>query len=210
MHPNETDQPIGFIDKESLIVGLHDLGLVRFGKFKLKTGKTALVRLNFGPLVSRPATLRRIAHVMQAYAAQFPFDQLAAIPDASLPMGIAVSLTMDRPLVYPRRVGTEYHVEGAYRRGETVLLVGGLITRSEEVLSIISLLKSRRLKIKHVLALIDLQTRGEDVLSRQGIVLQSVLTLPEILDTLLSVGRISKRRHRSVTAWLEESLPDTA
>ena len=140
------------IDKESLVVSLHDLGAVQFGKFKLKSGEISPIYLDLRLLVSRPATLRRVARMMQASAGRSKFDRLAAVPLAGLPIGVALSLAMDRPLVYPRTGakkghGTGRSVEGAYNPGETVLLVDDVISRASSKLEATSALEDAGLKV---------------------------------------------------------------
>ena len=141
------------IDKESLIVNLDEMGAVKFGEFTLKSGETSPVYLDLRLLVSRPATLRRVARMMQATASDLTFDRVAAIPMAGLPIGVAFSLTADIPLIYPRPQvkghGTARFIEGTYHPGERVLLVDDVISRADSKLEAAALLEAVQRSPRH-------------------------------------------------------------
>ena len=199
------------IEKESLILGLHDLGAVQFGEFTLKSGERSPVYVDLRLLISRPATLRRVAHTMAAYTPRLTFDRLAAIPMGGLPIGVALSLTLDQPLIYPRlqakEHGTGRPIEGIYRSQETVLLIDDVLTRGHSKLESIARLEAAGLQVKDVLVLIDRQMGGGALLASKGYRVHSVLTLREILDVLLQLKRITDEQHRAVTSWLENARP---
>jgi uridine monophosphate synthetase len=198
------------IDKESLIAGLFDLGAIQFGEFTLKSGEKSPVYIDLRLLIARPPLLRRIAHVMQAYAANLAFDRLAAIPLSGLPIGVALSLNMDRPLIYPRldakQHGTGRYIEGIYKPGEIVLMVDDVISLGDAKLEAIALLEAVRLKVNDIMVLVDRQMGGAEQMSAKGYRVHSVLTLTEILDMLLRMRRVTTEQHRFVTAWLKESV----
>ena len=196
------------IDKESLIRGLYDLGAIRFGEFTLKSGAVSPVETDMSALIARPALLRRIAHVFQAYAANLAFDRVAALPMSGLPLGLALSLNMDRPLIYTRPASMggadERYIEGIYKPGETVILIDAVIEQGRGILETIQLLKAVRLQVNDVLVLVDRQMGGVETLASKRCHVHSVLTLGEILDMLHQMRRMSTDQHRFVRAWLEE------
>lgn len=197
------------IDKESLIVNLDEIGAVKFGEFTLKSGETSPVYLDLRLLVDRPATLRRIARMMQATAANLTFNRIAAIPMAGLPIGVAFSIAADIPLIYPRpqvkQHGTSRFIEGTYHPGERVLLVDDVITRADSKLEAIELLEAVQLEVSDLMVIVDRQMGGAEMLAEQGYRVHALLTLQEILDTLAYLDRISKDQHDFISAWLEES-----
>jgi orotate phosphoribosyltransferase len=197
------------IDKESLIVSLHEIGAVQFGEFTLKSGVVSPIYLDLRLLVSRPATLRRVARMMLSLASTLTFDRVAAIPLAGLPIGVAFSLTTDIPLIYPRpqakQHGTGRYIEGTYNSGETVLVIDDLISYADSKLETIELLESVFLKVTDLLVIVDRQMGGAAVLKDKGYTLHSLLTLGEILDSLLELKRISMDRYQYVKTWLAEN-----
>lgn len=195
------------IDKESLVTSLHEVGAVQFGSFTLPTGEQSPLYIDLQALVTRPATLRRVARIMQSMAAPLAFDRLAAIPTGGLSMGLAYSLTADVPLIYPRpnpNTSAGRYLAGSYKAGETVLLIDDLLAHAAAKLDTIALLETVRLKVKDVMVLLDRGLGGREVLAAKGYQVHSVLTMSDVLDTLLALHRISADQHRFVTAWLAE------
>jgi orotate phosphoribosyltransferase len=200
---------MAMLDTESLITNLYDMGAIKFGEFILKSGETSPVYLDLRMLVDRPATLRRIARMMQALAADLTFDRIAAIPMAGLPIGVAFSLAADIPLIYPRPSvkthGTERVIEGSYRPGEQVLIVDDVISRAQSKFEAIDLLETVQLQVRDIFIVVDRQMGGTEVLAAHGYTVHAIMTLQDVLDTLLSLDRITYDQHQFITAWLEES-----
>jgi len=199
---------MGMIDRESLVTSLHDLGAVQFGDFTLKSGEKSPVYLDLRLLISRPSTLRRVANTLQAFAAKLTFDRLAGIPMAGLPIAVALSLAMDRPMIYARpetkKHGTGREIEGECKSGETVLLIDDVISGGHSKAESIAVLEAAGLKIKDMLVVVDREMGGVEQMKARGYTVHAVLTLREILDTLERLGRIQKKQHDEVVEWLEK------
>lgn len=197
------------IDRESLIVSLHDLGAIHFGDFVLRTGEHSPIYVDVQALVSRPPTLRRVARMMQSLAKEIKFDRLAAIPPGGLAIAMAYSLTVDLPLIYPRHVNARSasgrYIAGNYKAGETLLLIDDVLAHGSTKLETINLMETVRLHVKDVMVLLDRGLGGRADLEERGYRVHTVLTMTDILDTLLCLHRISADQHRFVSAWLAEN-----
>ncbi len=194
-----------------LISHLYDIGCVKFGQFKLKSGLMSPIYIDLRPLVSHPAALRQVAQAMAIQISQFSilnsqFNRLAAIPYAGLPIGVAVALETGLPLIYPRKevkdYGTAKLIEGEYHPGETVLLVDDLITRGTAKIESLKPLLDEGLIVKDVLVLIDREQGGREELAARGIALHAVFTLSQMLDALAETGRLDAQRRDEVLTWL--------
>lgn len=194
---------------QELALALCEAGCVQFGQFKLKSGLLSPIYVDLRLLVSHPPLLRRVGSLLAERAQAFRFDVLAAIPYAALPIGVAVSLSMDWPLVYPRKevkdYGTERSVEGTFRPGQTALLIDDLITRGHSKLEAIAPLEAAGLKVKDVLVLVDREQGGVEELDAHGYAVHAVLTLGQILDVLVGVGKLSANRRDEIKLWLMEN-----
>jgi len=191
---------------KALALALYDSGCVKFGTFELKSGITSPIYIDLRLLVSEPALLRSVAKALAQRAEELTFDRIAGIPYAALPIGVAMALELDRPMIYPRREvkqhGTQRAIEGAFEPGETALLVDDLITRGGSKLEAIETLQAAELAVRDVLVLIDREQGGAADLAQHGYHLHAVLTLTQLLAELAASGRISDAQRDEVLTYL--------
>ncbi len=195
----------------TLITNLYDIGCVKFGQFKLKSGLMSPIYIDLRLLVTHPHVLKQVGQAMASVLAnsQLPirFQRLAAIPYAGLPIGVAVSLETGLPLIYPRKEAKDYGtaklIEGEYRAGETALLVDDLITKGTAKIESLKPLTDEGLIIKDVLVLIDREQGGAAELAARGIALHSVFTLSHMLDELVTAGKLDEAKCAEVLAWIQ-------
>jgi uridine monophosphate synthetase len=190
---------------KELANALFDNNCIQFGTFTLKSGLTSPIYVDLRLLVSHPPLLQRVGQAMAGVARDLTFDRIAAIPYAGLPIGVAIALEMNRPLIYPREAkahGTRRAIEGTFEPGETALLVDDLITRGDSKLEAAEPLEAAGLDVKDVLVLIDREQGGAEDLAQRGYHLHAVLRLVEILDVLRESARISAAQHAQVLAYL--------
>ncbi len=192
-----------------LAAALYDHGCIKFGTFKLKSGLHSPIYIDLRLLVSHPPLLRLVGQTLARAARDLAYDRIAAIPYAGLPIGVAMALELDRPMIYPRRemkaYGTRRAVEGAFNPGDRVLLIDDLITRGGSKLEAIEALEGADLIIQDVLVLIDREQGGAQDLADQGYALHAVLRLTELLQTLQAIGRITAEQRDEVLDYLERT-----
>ncbi|MFL7794944.1 MAG: orotate phosphoribosyltransferase [Anaerolineae bacterium] len=198
------------MNKDALPEQLFDAGCIKFGTFTLKSGLTSPVYIDLRLLASYPALLRDVAHAMAASARELTFDRIAAIPLAGLPIGTALALEMDRPMIYPRPEvkahGRQRSIEGEFSPGETALVVDDLITRGTSKIEAIEPLKKAGLAVKDVLVLIDREQGGIEDLAQQGYRLHAVLKFIDILDALKESGCITTEQYTKVLEYLKPKI----
>ncbi len=170
----------------ALADGLLAAGCVKFGSFTLKSGLQSPIYLDLRQLVSHPTLLAEVAQAYVRVLRGLTFDRLAALPYAALPIGTAVSLAGGWPMIYPRRevkaYGTGAEIEGAFARGERVVIVDDLATTGGSKFEAIDRLTAAGLAVRDVVVLIDRQSGAAEGLAERGCTLHSVLNLTELLD----------------------------
>jgi uridine monophosphate synthetase len=193
--------------KSSLSTRLFEAGCIQFGTFTLKSGLTSPIYLDLRLLVSHPHLLREVARTMASTARELMFERIAAVPYAGLPIGVALALELNWPLIYPRREvkehGTRRAIEGYFQPGETALVVDDLITRGDSKLEAIAPLEAAGLTVRDVLVLIDREQGGAEDLAGRGYRLHTILRLSELLDSLRESARITPDQHAQVLRYLK-------
>ena len=189
-----------------LIEALFDIGCVRFGDFVLHSGKRSPIYIDLRRLASYPRVLDQTARVYTRLLRSLQFQRIAAIPYAALPIGTAVSLALEVPLIYPRKevkqYGTRRAIEGEFATGEQVVLLDDLITDGASKLDVIESLRKEGLTIEDVVVLIDREGGGEQQLQSAGCHLHAAFTLRDMMRHLARSGRISSAQVSDVEAYL--------
>lgn len=199
---------------QELANALYDHGCVKFGTFRLKSGIMSPIYIDLRLLVSHPHLLHQVARTLAGMARGLDFDRIAAIPYAALPIGVAMAMELDRPMIYPRgevkEHGTRRAIEGTFEAGERALLVDDLITRGGSKVETIEILEAADLVVDDVVVLIDREQGGAEDLAQQGYRLHAALKLTDLLDVLHASGRITERQHSDVLSYLKQtkSPPD--
>ena len=191
---------------EDLILALHDIGALQFGRFRLHSGRESRIYIDLRVLVSFPATLRLVTAAYRAVLEPLSFDLLAATPLAGLPIGTALCLDMDRPLIYLRKTaksyGTGKNIEGRWSIGQTAVVIDDLIPSGDSLLETIATIKASGLKVTDAVVLIDREQGGRELLAEQGYRLHAVVGLRQMLELLVSRERLSAHQRDEVLASL--------
>ena len=193
-------------ERNDLALALYSIGVIKFGAYKLKAGNIAPFFLDLRILVSHPRILRDASWEMAHLLSTLTFDRLAVIPYAAMPIGTALALEMERPMIYPRRekrdYGAERAVEGEYKPGETVVLIDDLIISGEGKIAAIETLHAAKLNVRDVVVLIDPEQGGAQVLAQQGYHLHSVFTVSEWMRILHEGDHVSESQYQEVHTFL--------
>jgi uridine monophosphate synthetase len=194
---------------ESLITGLADLGAVKFGNFTLASGMQSPIYIDLRLLVSQPKLLALAAAAYAALLADLPCDRIAGVPYAALPIGTAVALAADKPLIYPRKEakahGLGKDIEGAWQPGERVVVIEDLITKGGSTLQTVERLRAVGLQVKHVIVLIDREQGGVANLAAAGVTAHAVFTVSEVLATLVQAGKLAETKRQEVLQFIRNA-----
>lgn len=192
---------------QRLIIGLADLEAVRFGDFTLASGKQSPFYIDLRLLVSRPAVLSQIALAYASLLSKLEYDRVAGIPYAALPIGTAVALAADAPMIYTRKEkkshGMGKDVEGYWNPGERVVVVEDLVTSGGSIIQSVERLRELGLIVEDAIVLIDREQGAAEKLAAAGISLHSVFKLITVLDVLVAAGALQSEKRQEVLDFVQ-------
>lgn len=197
------------MDTEKIILRLHEIGAIKFGEFRLKSGILSPIYVDLRLCVSYPNLLREISEIMWKRVSHLKFDLICGVPYTALP--IATSLCLDRnlPMVMRRKEvkahGTKQAIEGEFQRGQTCLIVEDLITSGTSVLETSAALEKEGLIVRDAVLLLDREQGGVENLKSRGYSVHAVFTATEMIDTLKKAGRLSEEMAERVRLFLTEN-----
>lgn len=189
-----------------LVFDLHNIGAIKFGKFKLKSGILSPFYLDLRVLVSYPTVLRYSALAMAQLLTSLTFDRIAAIPYAAMPIGTAIALEMNRPMIYPRRekkdYGTGRAIEGEFNRGEIAVVIDDVITTGVSKIEAIEPLHEAGLKVRDIVVLVDREQGGAKELESRGFRVHATLKIRGMMKALQEAGKVTEKEYDDVMAFL--------
>lgn len=193
----------------ALVDGLFDRGCVRFGEFTLKSGARSPIYLDLRRLVAMPDLMTLAARAYAEVLSPLDYDQLAALPYAALPIGAAVSLVVDKPMLYPRReskdYGTQALIEGVFSKGQRAVVLDDVATRGDSKLEAFAKLEGAGLEVSDVVVLIDREGGASELMAAHGKRLHAVFRLRELLGAWSASGRIDTTQVDAVERFLAGS-----
>ena len=182
-----------------LIVDLFDIGCLLFGEYVQASGAVFNYYIDLRQIISDPNLFHRVLHSYGSLLEQLQFDRIAGIPYGSLPTATGLSLSMHKPLIYPRKEvkahGARRLIEGDFNEGDQVVVVDDILITGGSVLEGIAKLQSSGLVVKDVVVFIDhggqRDRRARERLEGLGYQVHAVLDIPRITKALLAAGRLT-------------------
>lgn len=146
-----------------MIEELFDTGLIKYGKFKLKSGEISKYYFDMKGIISYPNLMKEIGDKMYKLIGE-ECNLLCGVPMGGLPICSYISTKYDIPMIMVRDVvkdyGTSKQIEGNYNKKNKCVIIEDVITTGGSVNKVIELLKDK-VDIVGVVVILDRQESFE-------------------------------------------------
>ena len=206
---------------ETLLLKIHDVGAVKFGQYKLKTGLLSPIYIDIRSIVSFPDILNLLCELMWEKISTHSDDLLsktdflAGVPYTALPIASVLAVTHDKPMLIVRKerkaYGTGREVEGVFSNGQTCLVIEDVVTSGASILETRTRIQNEGLIVNTAIVFIDRDQGGIEHLEKQGVSLLKVTCMTELVDVLHKFGRIDATVRQAVLDFVAQNkqAPET-
>lgn len=178
--------------KREFFLECYKLGIIKFGRFTLKSGIESPFYVDLRPLASDPKILKLLANYLLDMLPLDNFDLICGVPYAALPMATAMSLESYLPLIIKRKeakqYGTKKMIEGIYTKGQNCLLVEDVITSGASLLETIPEIENEGITVSDIVVVLDRQQGGKELLEKKGYRVHPLFTIDEVCKILKEEG----------------------
>lgn len=193
-------------EKSELSRILHKIGAIKFGTFKLASGRISPYYIDLRIVPSFPDAFQRVCNLyvklLEKDLGAENVNRVAGIPTAGIPFASAVSYLMKKPFIYIRPKvklhGRERRIEGVLMPGDHVLLVDDLITTGLSLMKAAKAIKAEGGVVKDALVMLEREEGGKQRLLKDGIKLHYLLTAREAATKLYELGSIEEDQLKTI------------
>lgn len=194
---------------KELVLELFDIGAVKFGDFKLKSGIISPIYIDLRVIVSYPKILKMVAEKMWKKINKLKFDVICGVPYTALPIATAISLAHNKPMIMRRKevkdYGTKKIIEGKFSVKQKCLIVEDLVTSGKSIFETIEPLEKEGLIVKDIIVLIDREQGGKNHIKNKNYNLYSIFTITELLETLEKEKKLSNDIVKKVKKFINNN-----
>jgi orotate phosphoribosyltransferase len=191
---------------------LHKIGALKFGVFKLTSGKASPYYIDLRVVPSFPDAFKQICNFYGDYIISQigiqNFDRIAGVPLAGIPFASQIAYNLEKPFLYVRK-GIRHHgrqrrVEGILISGDRVLLIDDLVTTGLNLKKAAESIRAEGGLVKEAVAFLDREEGGKEKLERSGIKVHTLLKISEMANTLYEIGAIDEENLATIQKQIKK------
>jgi orotate phosphoribosyltransferase len=191
---------------------LHKIDALKFGIFKLTSGKASPYYIDLRIVPSFPDAYKQICDFYTDYILNQinleNFDRIAGVPLAGIPFASQIAYTLRKPFLYVRKTsrhhGRQRRVEGVLVSGDHVLLVDDLITTGLNLKKAADAIRAEGGIVDKAVALLDREEGGKEKLEKKGITVHTLLKISEVASALYEIGAIDEEDLKTILKQIKK------
>ncbi len=191
---------------------LNKIGALKFGAFKLTSGKISPYYVDLRIVPSFPDVFQKICNFYVNFIEDKigveSFERIAGIPVAGIPFTAIVAKDLKKPFIYIRKGvplhGRQRRIEGIIAPGNRVLIIDDLATTGLSLTKAAKAITAEGGVVTDSVVLIDRQEGGRGKLQKGGIRLHALLNMSEIANSLYETGTIDKEQLKTILKQIKK------
>ena len=181
---------MGFVKEFAIF--LQESSAIKFGNFKLSSGKESAYYVDLRLVPSFPHQFRKMVKSLQNLISEKigldSFDYIASVPTSGLVIASALAIETLKPLIYirqkPKDYGTSSLIEGKIPEGSRVVLVDDVGTTGHSLLNAIKVLRDAKIIVDSAFVIINRLEGAKENLEKEKVKLYEITDILEISNTL--------------------------
>ncbi len=198
--------------KDEMANILLKIDALKFGVFKLSTGKASPYYIDLRVIPSFPDAFREIcefyAQTITDEIGLNTFERIAGIPIAGIPFASQIAYNLKKPFLYMRKdvrfSGRERRVEGILASGDKVLLIDDLLTTGSTLKKAADAVRAEGGVVTDAMVFLDREEGGMKLLEESGVKLHSLLRISEIAKILYEIGAIDQESLKTIQKQIKK------
>ena len=194
------------LEKERLCRILTKIGALKFGTFKLTSGRTSPYYIDLRIVPSFPDMFKRICDfyvdLIKTELGADNFDRIAGIPAAGIPFASLVAYHLNKPFLYIRQRarlhGRERRIEGLLMPSDRVLLIDDLITTGGSLRKAAEAIRAEGGIVTDAVVLLDREEGGKENLAEDNVTLHYLLRVSEAAEKLYEMDAIKEDQYKLI------------
>jgi len=198
--------------KDKMAKILAKIDAVKFGVFKLSTGKASPYYVDLRVVPSFPDAFRDIcdfyAETITSQIGLKNFDRIAAVPITGIPFASQVAYNLKKPFLYVRKSiklqGRERRVEGILFSGDRVLIVDDLATTGVTMRKTAEAIRAEGGVVTQAIAFLDREEGATEKLAEIGVQLIALLKISDVANAMYETGAIDEESLKTIMKQIKK------
>ena len=187
-------------------------GAIKFGFFKLTSGKLSPYYIDLRTIPSSPTAFKTVVSIyltlIKKKIGLNNFDRIGCVPIASITFASVVAFNLDKPLICVRKElkkhGRQKRIEGILEPGDKVLLIDDLITTGKSMIEAINSIRSEGGIVEDGLVLIDRQESGIKKMKEIDVIVHTFTKISDLAKRLFHIGILDEDKLEDIMKQIKE------